>query len=80
MNNFYNEISLVLILVFYVFTLNLHAQDYHLIQRIPLDKQVELSDAAIEGEVISKTSYWDEAYKNILTSNRYFYVRKNQCC
>ncbi|MFG6688056.1 T9SS type A sorting domain-containing protein [Mariniflexile sp. HNIBRBA6329] len=69
MNKFYNKISLVLISVFFVCILNIHAQDHNLIQRIPLDNQVELSDAIIEGEVISKTSYWDEAHKNILTSN-----------
>ncbi|TWO32873.1 T9SS type A sorting domain-containing protein [Seonamhaeicola sediminis] len=69
MNTFYNKLSLGLILIFGVYTLNLHAQDHSLIQKISLDKQVELSDAIIEGEVISKTSYWDAAHKNIYTSN-----------
>ncbi|TXG40229.1 T9SS type A sorting domain-containing protein [Seonamhaeicola maritimus] len=69
MINYYNNISLVLITIFSIYSLNLRAQNHNLIQKIPFDSQVEFSDLIIEGEVVSKSSYWDETHSSILTSN-----------
>ncbi|RED49348.1 T9SS type A sorting domain-containing protein [Seonamhaeicola aphaedonensis] len=66
MRKFY-RISLVLALCLYAF--NVLGQDHSLIQRIPFDLQIQLSDAIIEGEVISKVSYLDEIQNSIYTVN-----------
>lgn len=38
-----------------------------LLNNIPLEKQVAIANAIVEGKVISKASYWDVDHKNIYT-------------
>ena len=41
-----------------------------LLERIPLNNQVNSSTVIVEGKVIAKTSYWDTRHFNIYTVNR----------
>ncbi|MBB6609760.1 T9SS type A sorting domain-containing protein [Pontibacter sp. Tf4] len=36
---------------------------------LPLEQRLQASDLVVEGEVISKRSFWDERHENIYTSN-----------
>jgi hypothetical protein len=56
------KIHLVLIAFFLYHAVS--AQD-HFLSKIPLEQQVSVSDAIIEGKVVSTTSYWDKGRKNI---------------
>lgn len=38
-----------------------------LLNKIPLEKQVAIADAIVEGKVVNKVSYWDVGHKNIYT-------------
>lgn len=39
----------------------------HLLDNIPLKKQVAIADVIVEGKVINEVSYWGEDHKNIYT-------------
>jgi hypothetical protein len=45
------------------------ALSQEMIYEIPMSKQVELSSQIIEGEVVSKKSFWDGKHDNIYTSH-----------
>ena len=40
-----------------------------MLKEISLEQQIKASTSVIEGEVISKASYWNEDYSNIFTVN-----------
>ena len=56
----------VALMTFIFLTHNLFPQGS--IYEVPLEKQAELSTQIVEGEVISKASFWDNFNKNIYTS------------
>ncbi|WP_396602842.1 T9SS type A sorting domain-containing protein [Algibacter sp. R77976] len=58
---------LILLIFFGCSLLNLNAQG--LIKEVSLEKQIKNSSLLIEGEVLSKKSYWDKENKNIYTLN-----------
>lgn len=68
MIKYYFKLSIVS-LFFSISSLYSQSQDHNLINKISIDKQIELSDAIIEGEVISKKSYLDNTHSRISTSN-----------
>ena len=38
-----------------------------LLNNIPIEKQMAIADAVVEGKIINKASYWDAGHKNIYT-------------
>ncbi|GAA4270297.1 T9SS type A sorting domain-containing protein [Hyunsoonleella aestuarii] len=68
MTKYYFKLSIVC-LFFSISSLYSQSRDHNLINKISIDKQIELSDAIIEGEVISKKSYLDNTHSRISTSN-----------
>ncbi|MBJ6117754.1 T9SS type A sorting domain-containing protein [Pontibacter sp. BT310] len=78
MNTIYNGYStafsptrsrLILLCFLLLFTQKLFADNsMHMIQ-VSLEKRVQAADVVVEGEVISKRSFWDAQHENIYTSN-----------
>jgi len=68
MMKFYNSQFFRLPMLILFFSIGSQAQIG--IVKIPLDKQVELSNQIVEGEVISKASFWNDAHTIIYTRQK----------
>lgn len=67
MQSTFTKSTLALLVCLILKTLFLQAQDQHLVQKISLMDQVDLSTQIVEGKVISKESFWDDTKSHIYT-------------
>ncbi|AUP79822.1 T9SS type A sorting domain-containing protein [Flavivirga eckloniae] len=59
--------TLITVLILLITITHIHAQI--LLKEASLEKQIQNSDLVVEGQVISKQSFWDSGHKNIYTVN-----------
>ena len=58
----------IIILLLFIAMANISASQEAMLE-VKLQDQVQLSNQIVEGEVISKQSFWDDAYENIYTKH-----------
>lgn len=67
MKSNYARLILVFLLCLNFNSFKAYSQKLHLVEKMPLDQQIELSSQIVEGKVISKESFWDDTHSNIYT-------------